>query len=85
MSDPTNERARHAAALTLEDLSPDERHLFGRFVSVLAARGESSLPVLRTRRLEVVDRRGRARVVVGENARWGSGEIRCRGVRPSGQ
>lgn len=65
MADPTNHGVPDAWATALADLAPDERELLGRLIAVLSAGAGTALPVLRAERLEVVDHRGRARVVIG--------------------
>lgn len=66
MADPTKHNNPDARATALADLSAEEVRLFERFAAVLAATGPPAVTVLRVGRLEVVDRQGRARVVLGE-------------------
>ena len=66
MADPTDHNDSDAPATDLADLSPEEGRLFERFAAILAAAGPPALSVLRVERLEVVDRQGRASVVIGE-------------------
>jgi hypothetical protein len=66
VSDPRNPRVADAWAGALAELVPEEQQLFRRFLRVWSAVvAANALHVVKVERLEVVDRHGRTRVVIG--------------------
>jgi hypothetical protein len=71
-----NPREADAWAAVLADFVPEERELFGRFLSALfAVASVTALPLVRAERVEVVDGKGRPRVVIGALGRATAGTV----------
>lgn len=66
MADPTDHDNPDALAAAMADLTPEESRLFERFAAILALVGPPTPAVVRVERLEVVDRKGRLRVLIGD-------------------